>query len=303
MAKPGADTDHPSNQGGFVFDPNANITGFSVMHDSGTGGAPSLGVFALFPHASCSPASAAAADDDINACVFPKRTRKTRFDPDSVRAHPGFFELSLTTDVRVAMTASRRTALFRFVFPERSGGAGGSGPVLLMDLTDLSDSRQDNATIAVDPSTGRMTGAARFLPSFAQGSYVAYFCADVRGPGAGIRDGGIYANSRASAAVRELSISRSINGYPLPGGAWLRFRGAGEVLARVGVSMVGQEQACRNAEEEIPEWDFEGVRAEAERVWREKLSPIKVEGSKVNETMLKIFYRCVARQEVLFQSG
>lgn len=44
MAKPGPDTDDPSNQGGFTFT-NSHVTGFSQMHDSGTGGSPSLGVF------------------------------------------------------------------------------------------------------------------------------------------------------------------------------------------------------------------------------------------------------------------
>lgn len=36
MAKAVADTDSQSNQGGFTTD-GANITGFSGMHDSGTG--------------------------------------------------------------------------------------------------------------------------------------------------------------------------------------------------------------------------------------------------------------------------
>lgn len=36
MAKAVADSDSDSNQGGFTTD-GANITGFSSMHDSGTG--------------------------------------------------------------------------------------------------------------------------------------------------------------------------------------------------------------------------------------------------------------------------
>jgi putative alpha-1,2-mannosidase len=37
MAKAVADTDGSSNQGGFDFETGANVTGFSCMHDSGTG--------------------------------------------------------------------------------------------------------------------------------------------------------------------------------------------------------------------------------------------------------------------------
>jgi hypothetical protein len=36
MAKAVADVDAESNQGGFTTE-NANVTGFSTMHDSGTG--------------------------------------------------------------------------------------------------------------------------------------------------------------------------------------------------------------------------------------------------------------------------
>ena len=38
MAKAVADVDSESNQGGFTSDANGNVTGFSTMHDSGTGG-------------------------------------------------------------------------------------------------------------------------------------------------------------------------------------------------------------------------------------------------------------------------
>lgn len=42
MAKAVADTNSSSNQGGFTLD-GSPVTGFSVLHDSGTGGSPSLG--------------------------------------------------------------------------------------------------------------------------------------------------------------------------------------------------------------------------------------------------------------------
>lgn len=150
-------------------------------------------------------------NDNINGCVYPKKDRKTGYDANSVTASPGYFGLTMNSGIMVDMTASHHTSLFRFRFPSESGAS----PLILLDLTDLSDSRQDNGTVSVDPSTGRMTGHARFLPSFGSGSYVPYFCADFRGE-AGLRDNGIFVNSRASTDVKELNISRSINGYPLP---------------------------------------------------------------------------------------
>lgn len=203
MAKAVADTNSESNQGGFTLD-GSNITGFSTLHDSGTGGSPSLGNFALFPYASCE-------GDELDGCKYPKLERPVPFDNSTVKSSPGYFAVSIS-GVDADMTTSQHASLFRFNF---TSGNSSASPLLLMDLTDMSDSRQDNATIDVDEKTGRMTGSGVFLPSFGSGSYKAFFCADFKSS-ADIRDNGIFVNSRATSEAKSLKISRSINGYPLP---------------------------------------------------------------------------------------
>ncbi|QDS77795.1 hypothetical protein FKW77_005545 [Venturia effusa] len=286
LAKAVADVDGGNNQGGFVSeDPSLNVTGFSALHDSGTGGSPSLGNFALFPFAGCP-------GNDINNCSFPKKTRRIRYIGDSVVATPGFFGLKLENQIAVEMTTARRTALFNFRFPDKTSG----NPTLIMDLTDLSDSRMDNGTIEVDNTTGRMKGSGVFRPSFAGGQYTAYFCADFKG--AKIYDTGIFVNSRASNAVKNLTISRSINGYPLPGGAFIRFESSGKepISARVGISFISANQACKSAESEIPHFDFDGTKSAAETAWRQKLSPIVVStGGGVNLSLLTNMYSGIYR--------
>lgn len=189
------------------------------------------------------------------------------------------------------MTAAQHTSLFRFTFPST-----GSSPLVLMDLTDLSDSRQDNASVSVDAGTGRMTGNGRFLPSFGQSNYVAYFCADFQG--AAIRDNGIYVDSRGSADVKDLKISRGINSGPLPGGAFVRFTSSEPVSVRVGLSFISSDQACDSAEAEIPGFDFEATRSAAVSAWQEKLSPVVVSTSGVNGSLLKNFYSGMYRTMV-----
>lgn len=203
MAKAVADTDSESNQGGFTYD-GSNVTGFSSMHDSGTGGSPSLGNFPLFAYAGCH-------GDDPNGCIFPKKARKTAYKHDSVKSSPGYFSIELASGVRAEMTAAHHTSLFRFHFPPSADNS----PLVLLDLSDLSDTRQDNASISIDHANGRMMGSAKFLPSFGSGSYHLHFCADFQSSG-WLRDSGIFVNTRASNDVHDLSISRSINGYPLP---------------------------------------------------------------------------------------
>lgn len=216
------------------------------------------------------------------------------FRNESLKAAPGYFSLQLEGGVTAEMTTAMHTSLFRFTFPG-NGSSDSHSPLILLDLTDLSNSRQDNATISVDATTGRMTGSARFLPSFGTGNYIAYFCADFHGVSS-IRDSGIFVNSRASAAVHDLTISRGINGYPLPGGGWIRFPGhTAAVTARLGLSFISSEQACANAEAEIADFDFEATRTAATEAWREKMSPISVSTHGVGEDMLRNFYSGIYR--------
>ncbi|OAA35638.1 Glycosyl hydrolase 92 [Beauveria brongniartii RCEF 3172] len=288
MAKAVADTNSGSNQGGFTLD-GSPVTGFSVLHDSGTGGSPSLGNFPLFPYNSCG-------NNDVDLCDFPKKTRAQHgtFKNDSVVAKPGYFGITLDSGPKVEMTATHHAALFKFTF---DGAKNGDKPLILQDLTDLSNSRQDNGTVSVDPQTGRIKGNAVFVSSFSQGMYKAYFCTDFKGPK--IADSGIFVDSRASTNVHDLKISRSINGYPLPGGAFVRFADSHvPVYARVGVSFMSEEQACSNAEKEIPNFDFNKHSREARDAWKAKMINVKVETNGVDESFVKNFYSGIYRTMV-----
>lgn len=283
MAKAVADTNSGSNQGGFTLD-GSNVTGFSLMHDSGTGGSPSLGNFALFAYAGCGEGG------DVNNCAFPKRDRALRgaFDNASVVAEPGFFSITLDSGVRADMSTTHHTSLFKFTFP--ANGSSDQEPLILQDLTDLSDSRQDNGSVAVDPATGRITGSARFNPSFGQGTYVLHFCTDFSSA-APLLDAGIFVDSRASTDVHNLTISRSINGYPLPGGAFVRFaRADAPVYARSATSFISAAQACAYAEAEIPDFDLDATRAAARAAWEEKLRYINVDATGVDELFVTNFF-------------
>lgn len=291
IAKAVADTNSDSRQGGFTLD-GSPVTGFSVLHDSGTGGSPSLGNFPLFPYAACP-------GDDIDRCSFPKkeRVRYGSFDNSSVVSRPGYFGITLNSGVQAEMTAAHSTALFRFTFPGSSDG-NGSYPLILQDLTDLSDSRQDNGTVTVDAGIGRISGGARFKPSFGVGTYSAYFCTDFIG--SSIHDSGIFVNSRATTEAQEMTIKAGINGYPLPGGAFVRFETTDTpILARVGVSFISVAKACSNAEAEIPDFDFDSVSTAGSDAWREKLSPITVSiGAGVDESLVTSFYSGMYRTMV-----
>jgi len=144
-----------------------------------------------------------------------------------------------------------------------------------------------------------MTGNARFTSSFSQGQYVLYFCADFQG--AEVRDNGIFVNSRASTEAKDVTISRSINGFPLPGGAFNRFETPpeGSITARVATSFISEQQACQSAETEISDFDFDATREAAIEAWRVKMSPISVTRTGgVNDSFLRNFYSGIYRTMV-----
>ncbi|KAL4938708.1 hypothetical protein BDV06DRAFT_225717 [Aspergillus oleicola] len=293
LAKAVADVDG-QNTAGFATD-GSRVTGFSALHDSGTGGNPSLGNFPLFPQVCPN-------QDDVNSCVFAKGNRATNYVNGSVEASVGYFGVDLLGDeegregIHADMTVSDRAALFRFTFP---ASVSEGSPLVLLDLTDLWDSRQ-NASISIDVETARITANGTFLPSFGAGSYRSYTCVDFYG--ADIRDSGVWVNDRAGTEVQHLYVTRGFNLFYVQAGGFVRFKtpDSGEkstVTARVGMSYISNERACKNAEREIPSplEDFDQLVNETGDAWRKKLSPISVKSGGADEELVKSFWSGIYR--------
>ncbi len=71
---------------------------------------------------------------------------------------------------------------------------------------------------------------------------------------------------------------------------YLRFgnKEAYSLIVKVGLSTVSIENARKNIQAEVPGWDFDAVKKQAEKEWNKELSNIEVEGG--TETQKKIFY-------------
>lgn len=294
MVKAVADVNSQDNAAGFVSDDNP-ISGFSHMHDSGTGGHPSLGNFPLFVHPGCP-------DDDFTKCAYSIMDRPTTRVPGSAFAAAGYFRVNLTNTVQAEMTATAHAALYRFGF---SGNDTVDvlttdldpvqkdvpySPLILVDLIDLMNSRSIGG-IQVYPETGRIVGEGRYAPSFGSGKYHAFFCADFRG--ATIRRTGTFKTNNATEEPKFLDGVGS--GFSIPSGsvgAWIQFAkpANNSMLARVGVSFISVDRACENAESEIGDWHFERVESDARKEWRKKLGAIEVDAAGVSEEMQTTFW-------------
>jgi putative alpha-1,2-mannosidase len=216
----------------------------------------------------------------------------------SVEAKPGYFALSLNTSVKAEMTVSNHTALYRFTFPEKAVPMKASDkgdipnePLILVDLTDLQDTRT-NGSVSVDAGSGRITGSGTFAASFGFGTYTAYFCADFSG--ADMMQNGIFQNTRASTEPKSLkTYADGVDSPPVPAGGFVQFKqphSNNQVLARVGVSLVSSDQACKSAEKEIPKFDFDATHSSAEDAWRTKFSAVELDNTGINSSIQTTFW-------------
>ncbi|KAK0707449.1 glycoside hydrolase family 92 protein [Lasiosphaeris hirsuta] len=294
MAKAVADTQSPAeNAAGYVSD-DSPIMGFSHMHDSGTGGQPSLGNFPLFFHPGCP-------EDDFVKCDYSVMHRGANRVPGSAFASPGYFSINLTNSVRAEMTVTEHTALYRFGFPGNDSvnivvdddvvTQVPYAPLVVIDLIDLMNSRNGGG-IQVYPESGRVVGDGRYSPSFGAGHYQAFFCADFRG--ADIRNTGTFTANKATAEPKFLGGDIK-SGYQNPhgsAGAWIQFEkpATNTITARVGVSFISVDRACENAEAEIPDFDFGRVEDDARRAWSGKLSAVEVDSTGVSEELQTVFW-------------
>lgn len=70
------------------------------------------------------------------------------------------------------------------------------------------------------------------------------------------------------------------------------------IFARVGMSFISTDQACQNAESEIPSFDFEGTRAAVRAEWNELLGRVQVETQGVDDDTVELFYSSLYRTHI-----
>ncbi|KAF9259596.1 glycoside hydrolase family 92 protein [Marasmius fiardii PR-910] len=293
MVKVGMDTDSPGNHAGYDADPKFNVTGFSQLHDSGTGGAVPLSNFKVWGFTDCT---------SFEKCPTSANSRKLprKLLPDGTPddfASPGYFSSNLSNNIRVELTATRRAALHRYTFPSSS-----NLPRLLIDLNDGQQSSRDHE-MTLDSKTARVQGGATYTASFGPGSYRAFMCADFKGEGfdlgAPVEFGVWLGNFPIKGAT---NLKQVYAGFRDEVGALFGFKkapsGSTRVLARVGVSFISSEQACRNAEEDIPDFDFDRIHQANRAQWNDLLGRIQVDTTGVSEDTVKLFYSSVYRSYI-----
>jgi putative alpha-1,2-mannosidase len=85
------------------------------------------------------------------------------------------------------------------------------------------------------------------------------------------------------------------NVSPEQAGALISFAHTNTVLARFGVSFHSADQACANAEAEVPDWDWDAVQGASESAWEDVLSRVTVDTTTEDATVVELLYSSVSR--------
>ncbi|CAG8575968.1 11793_t:CDS:10, partial [Acaulospora morrowiae] len=312
VVKVGFDTDNlKDNQAGYTVD--GNITGITHLHASGTGGEPKYGVISQFPITTFSPSHLTSYSRESFPLKLNYRIYKS---PRSFEHFEvGYMRFGLKRyNVTVELTASRRAALHRYTFPIENDGKKVDAHVILdlsHILTQGGSSRYLGGTIySLTPT--QITGVGLYAGGWNEGiEYKVYFCSQFD------QKASKYSTWWNGMVSSNVTFVNSYNApYDrVPTGALMSFNlensscksdetencGSNEELvvkSRVGISFISAKQACLNAQEEIPNWDFEKTKKHAVDAWERELKKIKVKGE-VRNNLKKIFYSGIYRTMIM----
>lgn len=176
------------------------------------------------------------------------------FRHEDEQAHAGYYAVTLANGVRAELTASPRVGVHRYVFP------AGSEAQLVIDLRHR-DFLNAASIIRISPTE---VAGERCSSSWAKDQRL-FYCMRFSKPMLPRTGQGSLAD-QIDATQRTEDILRfgDLMGEPL--------------VVNVGISSVSIEGARRNLEAEVPHWDFDLVRKQAEDAWNAKLNKIQVRG-------------------------
>ena len=260
MIKPGPDMaaapGHDPNAG---WDAKDDIRGFSQTHVSGTGGGAKYG----------------------NILVIPTTGDPAPLDAASPRADEhasaGFYSVTLARyGVGVEITASRRSAIYRFRYPAEAQSN------LLFDVSHflVSGMRTGEFQILTASDVRILSPTEVAGSTSVKGGwnkqpvpYTVYFYARTNTPA---ESWGTWLDGKLTSGSKDAT-----GGAQSKCGAWLSFpaQTSRTVLMKIGISFISVDQARRNLETEIPAFDFEAVHASAVAEWNHALHNVEIEGA------------------------
>ncbi|CRG89759.1 putative glycosidase Rv0584 [Talaromyces islandicus] len=274
MVKLGPDLLDGSTDAYSGYLPTGDISGFSMMHEQGTGGAPKYGTVSQLPLVG-----------EVPQPLSNITVGRTGADEGSV----GYYKAVTSESVTVELSAANRAGIYRYTFPTNS-----SANNILVDVSHVLPSFRGQGlgqgyaggdiTVFAD---GHYEGHGVYNNGWNRSpNWPIYFC--------GYFDSTPTSNTTYSATdggggVEQPSGQASSNSSNVRIGSLFTFSDA-EVISRVGISWLSTTQACQNLEDEIPQGtEFSQVVNDSKSAWNEQVLS-KVITSSTNGESLALLY-------------
>ena len=245
--------------GGYHYDDNY-IYGFSHTHLNGTG-VPDLCDILVMP---------GTGETVWNNGFKSKPGYGSSFSHSGEKSSPGFYSVMLQDyNIKAELTATKRVGLHRYSFPKSDKAK------ILFDLQHRDEVLESSIKVV---SNTRIEGLRRSR-SWAQDQYI-YFVAEFSKPFSSYK---IAVNDQEVPDIAHRENEKNIK-------AEFNFTTSDneKILVKVGISAVSIEGASLNLKNELPHWDFERVKMDADKAWHKELSRIQVDGG--SEDKKVIFY-------------
>ncbi len=244
------------------------IYGFSHTHLSGTG-IPDYCDILFMPTVGEPEFLAKEGEKDVNGYA-------SKFFHANEKAEPGYYSVRLDDDnIFAEMTATERVGFHRYTFPKTNEAN------IILDLK-WRDKVLDSEIKVI--GNNRVEGYRR-SNSWAK-DQIVYFVAEFSKP----------INEMATANGMFGTNFNYQKGKDLISTLHFGDLDNRQILVKVAISSVGIEGARKNLEAEIPDWNFEKVRANAKAKWNKELSKIEVSGG--TEDQMKIFYTALYHTKI-----
>jgi predicted alpha-1,2-mannosidase len=263
MMQLGPDTDMElwETASGYEYS-DGSIIGFSLTHLNGTG-IPDLGDFLFMP-------AVGRLKFKPGPKAHPDSGYRSPYSHGNEEASPGYYRVKLLdSGVQVELTAADRSGIIRFHYPETDSA------FVLVDLTHVL--RWNVVWSNVRVENERTITGFHLVNGWAKERYL-YFAARFSRP---FDEYGIMKDGKPVLHDTYRFRSRSeATGKDLQFYARYATRADEALLVKVGISAVSAANALENLDAEIPDWDFERVRAETRNKWNRELEKIRIEGSR-----------------------
>lgn len=240
------------------------IFGFSLTHLSGTG-IPDLGDFLFVPQVGEPKLIAGTKGDDTTGYL-------SRYSHDDETASAGYYRVKLQKPgVMVELTAGQRAGMLRMTFPATNQSS------ILLDLQHVLSGKKWKVIwshLRVESDT-TITGY-HLVNGWAKERPI-YFAARFSRPfeNAKIFSEGkpVFYNTYRFRSTKEAT------GANLQFLATYNTKEQEPILVKVAVSAVSAENALKNLDSEIPDWNFEALLERTRASWDRELARIQIEGS------------------------